>query len=252
MGYVGRKVGVMADNFVKRFRQPVCRSNASANAGGMTAAAIAGVLAVLAVTAGAEAGSNTYDMSPMLKDAPALEQGPYAGTETRPAVPTNPARASQIAAMPTQQASVGLTPPQNGDPSFITISGGYYDVFDNEKAAELTAEWRAGQMFWIFKPFAGAMVTTDAAVYGFGGILTDFYFGRRIVVTPSIAAGLYSDGDGKDLGSVIEFRSGLEIGWRFDNRARLSAAIYHISNASIGSSNPGTEIVSLGYSFPLR
>jgi len=242
MGNARRKAGVMAGIFAKHFDRPVRGVDASIKAGGLTAAATTGILMMLAVTAGAHAGPNTYEMSPMLNDVPALAQTSYAGTGKD---------APQIAAVPPRQTSMEVTP-QNGDPSFITISGGYYDVFDNEDAAELTAEWRGNQMFWIFKPFVGAMVTTDAAVYGFAGILTDFYFGRRIVVTPSIAAGLYSDGDGKDLGSIIEFRSGLEVGWRFDNRARLSAAIYHISNASIGSSNPGTEIVSLGYSFPLR
>ncbi len=95
------------------------------------------------------------------------------------------------------------------------------------------------------------MATTDAAIFGYGGFLTDFYFGRRIVVTPSVAVGLYEDGDGRDLGYIIEFRSGPEIGWRFDNRSRLSTMAYHISNADISDNNPGTEVFSIGYSFPL-
>ncbi len=107
-------------------------------------------------------------------------------------------------------------------------------------------------MYWIFKPFAGAMFTSDASLYGYAGFLTDYYFGRRIVVSPSIAFGLYEEGDGKDLGSIVEFRSGLEVGWRFDNRSRLSVMLYHLSNASISENNPGTEIVSIGYSFPLH
>jgi hypothetical protein len=150
-----------------------------------------------------------------------------------------------------QTPASDLPPAQSGDPSFITIGGGWYDFNDNEQATEFRAEWRGQKLFWIFKPFAGIMATTDAAVYGYGGFLTDFFFGRRIVVTPSLAAGLYEDGDGKDLGSVIEFRSGLEVGWRFDNRARISAMVYHISNASIDDNNPGTEVFSIGYSFPL-
>ena len=125
-------------------------------------------------------------------------------------------------------------------------------ALDNEQAAEFRLEWRGRKIFWIFKPFVGAIGTSDAAIYGYGGFLTDFFFGRRIVVSPSIAAGLYEDGDGKDLGSIIEFRSGLEIGWRFDNRSRLSAMVYHISNASISDNNPGTEVFSIGYSFPLH
>jgi lipid A 3-O-deacylase len=142
--------------------------------------------------------------------------------------------------------------PNTGDPSFITVGGGWFDFNDDRQAAEFRLDWRGRKLLWIFKPLAGIMATTDQAIYGYAGFLTDFYFGRRIVLTPSFAAGLYEDGDGKDLGSVIEFRSGLELGWRFDNRSRLSAMVYHISNASIDDNNPGTEVFSVGYSFPLQ
>lgn len=166
---------------------------------------------------------------------------------------TSPAQVATSAMIPPAlaQAAAGPPPAKKGDPSFITIGGGWYDFNDNEQAAEFRAEWRGKKLFWVFKPFVGAMGTSDAALYGYAGFLTDFFFGRRIVVTPSIAAGLYENGDGKDLGSIIEFRSGLEIGWRFDNRSRLSAMVYHISNASIDDNNPGTEVFSIGYSFPL-
>jgi len=248
MGNINRTAGLIAAALPRACGLIVSRRSVGMTRGGMTrgrivAAALAGVLAALMVTAGADAGSSAYDLNPMLD-----EQHPYA----RGIPPSQAAKSSRAAASAPQIAAEGAPRVKNGDPSFITISGGWYDFNDNEQAAEFTAEYRSGQMFWIFKPFAGAMFTSDAAVYGFGGFLSDFYFGRRIVVTPSIAAGLYADGDGKDLGSTIEFRSGLEIGWRFDNRSRLGAAIYHISNASISDNNPGTEILSIGYSFPLE
>ena len=94
--------------------------------------------------------------------------------------------------------------------------------------------------------------TSDGAIYGLGGILMDVFFGRRLVLTPSFGAGAYFDGDGKDLGSVIEFRSQVELAYRFNDRSRLGVAISHISNASIGSDNPGTEIVTIYYSIPFE
>ena len=39
-------------------------------------------------------------------------------------------------------------------------------------------------------------------------------------------------GDGLDLGYGLEFRSQLEIAYRFDNRSRLGVAVSHMSNAS--------------------
>jgi hypothetical protein len=71
------------------------------------------------------------------------------------------------------------------------------------------------------------------------------------VLTPSFAAGYYDNGDGVDLGHEVEFRSSIELSYRFDNRTRLGVSFYHLSNASIGDTNPGTEVLSVVYSIPL-
>ena len=138
------------------------------------------------------------------------------------------------------------------DPPFLALGAGFYDINDNEDAAEFRFEYRAGTKYWVFKPFGGVMATTDAAFYGYGGVLVDVYFGRRFVLTPSFAAGLYAEGDGKDLGHAVEFRSALEASWRFDNRARLGLMFYHISNASLDDNNPGTEVLSITYAHPFN
>ncbi len=137
------------------------------------------------------------------------------------------------------------------DPHFLTLAAGYYDINDDMGAAEFRAEFRARDKLWIFKPFGGVMGTSDAAIYGYAGLLVDIYFGRRIVLTPSLAAGLYEDGDGKDLGHVVEFRSSIELAYRFDDRSRLGVSFYHLSNAGLSDNNPGTEVLSLSYSIPL-
>ena len=138
------------------------------------------------------------------------------------------------------------------DPDFLRLAAGRYDINDNREAIEFRAEYQSDYKLWIFKPFGGAMATTDGAVYGYAGFVTDFYFGRRFVLTPSLAAGLYHNGDGKDLGHVVEFRSSMEIAYRFDNRSRLGISFYHLSNASLSEDNQGTEILSLNYSIPLN
>lgn len=138
------------------------------------------------------------------------------------------------------------------DPDFLTFAVGAFDlVQDHDKAVEFRAEYRSDRKLWIFKPFVGAMGTTDSSFYGFAGILTDVYFGRRLVLTPSFAAGYYERGNGLDLGHELEFRSSIELSYRFDNRTRLGISFYHLSNASIGSINPGTEVLSIVYSIPL-
>ncbi len=138
------------------------------------------------------------------------------------------------------------------DPDFLTVAVGAFDlVQDHDQAAEFRAEYRSDKKIWIVKPFIGVMGTTDSTFYGYGGFLTDIFFGRRWVLTPSLAAGYYDKGNGLDLGHELEFRSSIELSYRFDNRTRLGLSFYHLSNASIGSINPGTEVLSIVYSIPL-
>jgi lipid A 3-O-deacylase len=142
---------------------------------------------------------------------------------------------------------------EEDDPSFLTIGAGYFDILHDDDAAEFRLEYRDEHRFWIFKPFAGTTVTSHPSFYGYAGVLTDFYFGNRVVVSPSVAVGAYIEGSGKDLGHVFEIRSGLEVAYRFDDRSRLGVMFYHISNAGLGDDeNPGAEVLSLSYSFPLK
>jgi lipid A 3-O-deacylase len=137
------------------------------------------------------------------------------------------------------------------DPAFLTLAAGAFDVGKDETAAEGRIEYRHDRRFWLFKPLAGLMATSDGAVYGYAGVAIDAYWGNRIVTTLSFAPGFFYEGDGKDLGSTLEFRSQFEIAWRFDDRSRLGLAIGHMSNASIGEDNPGAESLTLNYSIPL-
>ena len=74
----------------------------------------------------------------------------------------------------------------------------------------------------------------------------------RIVLTPSLAVGLYDNGHDRDLGTPFpEFRSAVELAYRFDDRSRVGVMFNHISNAGLGKVNPGTEQLMLSFSYPL-
>ena len=140
------------------------------------------------------------------------------------------------------------------DPDFISFGAGWFD-FNRQKdpGAELRLEYRSDYKLWYFKPFVSAGLATTNHNFIGAGILMDIYFGRRVVVTPSFAPHYYfgNDDDGLDMGHEIEFRSQLEVAYRFDNRSRLGLAISHYSNAGLGEKNPGTETLSLYYSVPV-
>lgn len=138
------------------------------------------------------------------------------------------------------------------DPAFVSGGIGWFDFDDDKDSADFRLEYRHDdKLLGLVKPWGGISMNSNGGVYTAVGILMDIYFGQRIVVTPSFGPGLYKQGSSKDLGNTIEFRSQIEAGWRFDNRSRLSLALSHLSNAGIGSVNPGTEIITLYYHHPV-
>jgi lipid A 3-O-deacylase len=140
-----------------------------------------------------------------------------------------------------------------GDASRLAFGVGAFDVLKDETAADFRAEWRGGGgLFDIVKPFVGVELTSDGAFWGGGGIYVDLFLNESIVLTGSFAPGYYQEGGGKDLGYELEFRSQIELAYRFENRSRLSLAFSHLSNAGLGDSNPGTEVLNVYYSLPVQ
>jgi len=140
------------------------------------------------------------------------------------------------------------------DPNFLTISAGWFD-FNRQKdpGAEFRVEYRSAQKFWQFKPFLTLAGVSNAMTFIGAGVLLDIYWGPRWVTTPSFAPTLWRGAtDDLDLGHVIEFRSQLEVAYRFDDRSRLGLSISHYSNASLGDDNPGTESFMINYSIPFE
>ena len=179
-------------------------------------------------------------------------------------------RFNTLAAVAVSLASLLAVPalasetPVLNEPATLGFSAGYYDILDNnphQPAADFRLEYRSAfDMLGLAKahnsviairPFGGIEATTDGALYGLGGFVFDMPIGKHFVVSPNLAVGLYSDGDGKHLGSLIEFRSTFEVGYKFDCGTRLTTSIGHISNAGIGDINHGVEILSLYVHVPV-
>ena len=141
------------------------------------------------------------------------------------------------------------------DPAYVSIGAGAYD-WNRKKdpGAEVRLEYRHDKkLFGLVKPFAAVAGSNSSNSFFLGaGVLMDVYFGKRFVVTPSFAPHYYNGGNAKlDLDYALEFRSQLEMAYRFDDRSRLGVAVSHYSNASLGKTNPGTESAMLYYSIPV-
>ena len=104
---------------------------------------------------------------------------------------------------------------------------------------------------FLLRPLAEVMATGTGSSYFYGGIAFDFIF-KHFAFTPSFAPGIYFKGGGKDLYYPLEFRSTFEMAGILSNKGRLGFQFYHISNASLGRKNPGTECLVFFYAIPFK
>jgi len=131
----------------------------------------------------------------------------------------------------------------------LSFGVGGFDVRNNAErdiATDMRVEYRFGEpLYYVFKPLIALEANSDGSGGAFAGIAADWMIQDRFTVTPSFAAGLWSSGSGKDLGSAIEFRSQIELGYRFENSWRVSGAFAHISNGGLADRNPGVETATV-------
>ena len=89
-------------------------------------------------------------------------------------------------------------------------------------------------------PVTGFMVTENNAAYAYTGVQAHYSIGKLNVI-PSFTPGLYNQGDGKDLGHTVEFKSEIQLSLDLFSNSELGFSYNHISNASLGEKNPGAN-----------
>ena len=95
-------------------------------------------------------------------------------------------------------------------------------------------------------PITGGMITADNAVYLYTGVQAQYNFGG-IDIVPSFSPGFYSEGDGKDLGYPLEFKSEVQLNFNISENSHFGMSYNHISNASLGDKNPGANSYMLNF-----
>ena len=140
-------------------------------------------------------------------------------------------------------------------PQNISVYTGQFDTIDKEgddKTTLVGLEHKNKDLFrdtWIgrFSPTTGAFVTKKSSIYLYTGVEADYNLGP-IKISPSFAPGYYEAGDGKNLGSALEFKSELKFGIDLFKNSNLGYSYSHISNNDWGDSNPGTDNQSITFS----
>jgi lipid A 3-O-deacylase len=134
----------------------------------------------------------------------------------------------------------------------VVVGAGALGFHGTPTMAEAELQLRGTPLVWRLAPQGGLMVDERGGVYGWVGLAVEIPLGEHLVLTPAIGPGYYHQGGGIDLGYPLEFRSQIELAWRFDNDVRLGLEAYHISNAGLGDRNPGVEAVVLTVAIPLK
>ena len=128
----------------------------------------------------------------------------------------------------------------------INFYSGVFDFSDDGKKSTIIGMQHQNEnltrdiFLGTISPITGAMVTADSAAYVYTGVQAQYKLGK-IDVTPSFTPGLYSQGDGKDLGHILEFKSEVQVSLNLFENSQFGMSYNHISNASLGEKNPGAN-----------
>ena len=95
-------------------------------------------------------------------------------------------------------------------------------------------------------PITGGFLTKNNAFYLYTGAQAEYDLGL-FTITPSFAPGYYNSGDGKDLGSALEFKSEIQMSLNLSNSTEFGMSYNHISNASLGDKNPGANSYMINF-----
>ncbi len=137
----------------------------------------------------------------------------------------------------------------------ISVYTGTFDVIDKEGDDQTTLfgiEHRNPDLFrntflGKFAPVSGGFMTGDSSVYLYTGIEGQYGVGP-LKILPSFTPGYYEKGEGKDLGSALEFKSEIKIGFDIFENSKLGYSYSHISNNDWGDTNPGTDNQQITFS----
>ena len=135
---------------------------------------------------------------------------------------------------------------KNENNTEFNVYTGMFDFSDEGKRATLVGfqhqneELNRDTFLGNLSPITGAMITADNATYFYTGVQAQYKLGS-LNFTPSFTPGYYEQGDGKDLGHALEFKSEVQLSLDLPRNSQLGFSYNHLSNASLGEKNPGAN-----------
>ena len=128
----------------------------------------------------------------------------------------------------------------------FNVYSGMFDFSDDGKRSTLIGIQHQNEnlnrdtFLGNLSPITGVLITSDNAGYIYTGVQAQYNIGI-LNITPSFTPGLYHEGDGKDLGHMLEFKSEVQLSFDLSKNTELGFSYNHLSNASLGDKNPGAN-----------
>ena len=97
-----------------------------------------------------------------------------------------------------------------------------------------------------FSPITGGFITDKSSIYLYTGVQAEYELGPLNIV-PSFTPGYYEQGDGKDLGMALEFKSELKFSFDIFKDSKIGYSYSHISNNDWGDKNPGADNQTISF-----
>ena len=128
----------------------------------------------------------------------------------------------------------------------FNIYSGMFDFSDDGKRSTLigfqhqNTDLNKDTFLGNLSPITGILLTTDNAAYIYTGVQAQYSIGALNII-PSFTPGFHNQGDGKDLGHAIEFKSEIQLSLNLPRDSQFGFSYNHLSNASLGDKNPGAN-----------
>ena len=128
----------------------------------------------------------------------------------------------------------------------FNVYTGMFDFSDDGKRSNLIGlqhqneDLNRSTFLGNLSPITGAMITADQATYFYTGVQAQYKLGS-LNLTPSFTPGYYNEGNGKDLGHALEFKSEVQLSLELPQDSQFGFSYNHLSNASLGDKNPGAN-----------
>ena len=114
----------------------------------------------------------------------------------------------------------------------FNVYTGMFDFSDDGKRSTLIGfqhqneELNRNTFLGNLSPITGAMITADNATYFYTGVQANYKVGA-LNITPSFTPGYYNEGNGKDLGHALEFKSEVQLSMSLPKDSQFGFSYNH-------------------------